>query len=140
MSFSRLSNPRFAPTGRALTRDQERGVFGQVMGLVALTLGTTALGAYVGRNLSGGTGILFLLIMLGCVIGLQAAAARGHEQLAIGLLLGLGLTLGIFLGPVRTGMRRAGTCRPGQGRCSSRCSRCGCSCSSASSSRSPART
>jgi len=100
MSFSRLSDPRFAPTGRALTRDQERGVFGQVMGLVALTLGTTALGAYVGRNLSGGTGFLFLLIMFGCVIGLQAAAARGHEQLAIGLLLGLGLTLGIFLGPV----------------------------------------
>ncbi len=100
MSFSRLSDPRYAPAGQALTRDQERGVFGQVMGLVALTLGTTALGAYVGRNLTGGDGLLFLLAMFACIIGLQAASARGHEQLAIALLLGLGLTLGIFLGPV----------------------------------------
>ena len=28
------------------------------MGLVALTVGCTALGAYIGRNLTGGTGIL----------------------------------------------------------------------------------
>jgi hypothetical protein len=34
-------------------------VFGQVMGLVALTLGCLALGAYIGRDLSGGWGILF---------------------------------------------------------------------------------
>lgn len=33
-----------------------RAVFGQVMGLVALTLGCLALGAYVGRNLTGGAG------------------------------------------------------------------------------------
>jgi modulator of FtsH protease len=96
MSFTR----QYAPVSPALTRDQTRGVFGQVMGLVALTLGCTALGAYVGRNLTGGTGILFLLVMFGCIIGLQAASARGHEQLAIALLFGLGLTLGIFLGPV----------------------------------------
>lgn len=100
MSFSRISDQRYAPAGPALTRDQERGVFGQVMGLVALTLGTTALGAYIGRGFTGGAGILFLLVMFGCIIGLQAAAARGREQLAIALLLGLGLTLGIFLGPV----------------------------------------
>lgn len=36
-----------------------RTVFGQVMGLVALTVGSTALGAYVGRDLSGGAGLLF---------------------------------------------------------------------------------
>jgi hypothetical protein len=41
------------------SRDQARTVFGQVMGLVALTLGTLALGAYIGRDLSGGLGILF---------------------------------------------------------------------------------
>ena len=42
----------------AVTRDQARAVFGQVMGFVALTLGFLALGAYIGRDLSGGWGIL----------------------------------------------------------------------------------
>jgi FtsH-binding integral membrane protein len=101
MSFSRFSQSQpYAPTSPALTRDQTRSVFGQVMGLVALTLGCTALGAYVGRDMTGGAGILFLILMFGCIIGLQAASARGREQLAIALLFGLGLCLGIFLGPV----------------------------------------
>ncbi len=36
----------------AIGRDDTRTVFGQVMGLVALTLGCAALGAYIGRDLS----------------------------------------------------------------------------------------
>jgi modulator of FtsH protease len=75
-------------------------VFGQVMGLVALTLGFLALGAYIGRDLSGGVGILFFLVGLGCVFGLNIASAGGREQLAITLLFGLGLSLGLALGPV----------------------------------------
>jgi FtsH-binding integral membrane protein len=70
------------------------------MGLVALTLGCTALGAYVGRNLTGGTGILLFIGALGCVFGLNIATARGREQLALGLLFGLGLLLGMAIGPV----------------------------------------
>jgi hypothetical protein len=38
----------------AVTRDQARAVFGQVMGFVALMLGFLALCAYIGRDLSGG--------------------------------------------------------------------------------------
>ena len=34
----------------ALSRDRARAVFGQVMGLVALTLGCLALGACIGRD------------------------------------------------------------------------------------------
>ena len=49
-----------------LTRDQSRAVFGQVMGLVALTLGFLALGAYIGRDMSGGAGILFFIGAFGC--------------------------------------------------------------------------
>jgi modulator of FtsH protease len=86
--------------GAASTRDQTRAVFGQVMGLVALTLGCTALGAYIGRNLTGGVGILLFIGALGCVFGLNIATARGREQLAIGLLFGLGLLLGMAVGPV----------------------------------------
>jgi FtsH-binding integral membrane protein len=98
MSFSRLQ--RSAAPGRALTSDEARTVFGQVMGLVALTVGCTALGAYVGRNLSGGTGIAFFIAAFACVFGLQSAARRGHEQLSIALLFGLGLFIGIAVGPV----------------------------------------
>ena len=84
----------------ALTRDQARAVFGQVMGLVALTLGFLALGAYIGRDLSGGWGILFFIAGFACVFGLNVASARRKEQLAITLLFGLGLLLGLALGPV----------------------------------------
>jgi hypothetical protein len=84
----------------AVTRDQARAVFGQVMGFVALTLGFLALGAYIGRDLSGGWGILAFIASFGCIIGLNVASTRGNEQLAITLLFGLGLLLGLALGPV----------------------------------------
>jgi FtsH-binding integral membrane protein len=96
MSFTR----QYALRDQELTRDQTRGVFGQVMGLVALTVGCTALGAYITRNATGGTGILFFLAAFACIFGLQFANARGREQLAIGFLFGLGLALGMAVGPV----------------------------------------
>jgi modulator of FtsH protease len=83
-----------------ITRDDARAVFGQVMGLVALTLGCLALGAYIGRDLSGGWGILAFIASFGCIIGLNVASARGNEQLSITLLFGLGLLLGLALGPL----------------------------------------
>jgi FtsH-binding integral membrane protein len=86
--------------GGTLTRDRTREVFGQVMGLVALTVGCTALGAYIGRDLSGGTGLVLFIGAFACIFGLNIASARGHEQLAIGLLFGLGLLLGMAVGPV----------------------------------------
>ncbi len=84
----------------ATARDQTRTVFGQVMGLVALTVGCTALGAYLGRNLSGGVGIGAFILALICIFGLNIAASRGREQLAMGLLFGLGLLLGVAVAPV----------------------------------------
>ncbi len=84
----------------AITRDESRAVFGQVMGLVALTLGFLALGAYIGRDLSGAWGILAFIASFGCIFGLNIASARGNEQLAVTLLFGLGLLLGLALGPV----------------------------------------
>jgi modulator of FtsH protease len=75
-------------------------LFGQVMGLVAITVGFTALGAYIGRDLSGGVGLLLFIGAFGCIIGLNVAAARGREQLAIGLLFALGLLLGLAVAPV----------------------------------------
>lgn len=95
-----LRDLRLAPP---ITGDVARTVFGQVMGLVALTLGCLALGAYIGRNMTGGLGIVFFIAAFACVFGLNVASSRGHDQLAITLLCGLGLLLGLALGPVVSG-------------------------------------
>ena len=86
--------------GAALTRDQTRGLFGQVMGLVAVTVGFAALGAYVGRNLTGGTGILFFIAAFACIFGLNIANSRGRQQVAMALLFALGLALGLAVAPI----------------------------------------
>jgi FtsH-binding integral membrane protein len=84
----------------SLTRERTQAVFGQVMGLVALTVGCAALGAYLGRDLTGGVGIGAFIASFACIIGLNIASTRGHEQLATGLLFGLGLLLGVAVAPV----------------------------------------
>jgi FtsH-binding integral membrane protein len=86
--------------GGAIADDSARAVFGQVMGLVAVTAGCAALGAYIGRDLNGVTGIVAFIAAFACVFGLNAASTRGHEQLATGLLFGLGLLLGLAVAPV----------------------------------------
>ena len=86
--------------GKAIARDQARELLGQVMGYVAITVGFAALGAYLGRGLSGGAGLVLFIGAFGCIFGLNIAAAKGREQLAIGLLLGLGLLLGFAVAPV----------------------------------------
>ncbi len=84
---------------KAIERDTH-ALLGQVMGLVAITVGFTALGAYLGRDLSGGAGLLLFIGAFGCIFGLNVAAAKGREQLAMGLLFGLGLLLGLAVAPV----------------------------------------
>ena len=80
-------------------RADARAVFGQVMGLVAVTVGFFALGAYIGRNLTGGTGLILFIGAFACAFGLNIAARRS-EGLAIALLFGMGLLLGMAIGPV----------------------------------------
>jgi FtsH-binding integral membrane protein len=90
-----------------ISTDRTRAVFGQVMGLVALTIGCLALGAYIGRDLSGGIGIAFFLAGFACVVGLNIASARGHDQLSTTFLFGFGLLLGLALGPVLNAYAKA---------------------------------
>jgi modulator of FtsH protease len=85
--------------GEAVARADSRAVFGQVMGLVAITVAFTAAGAYIGRDLTGGIGIAFFVGAIVCVIGLNVAAKRS-EPLAIVLLFSLGLLLGLAVAPV----------------------------------------
>src|SRR5688500_19904172 len=100
MSAIKATAAQAALPGRPIAHDQARALLGQVMGLVAVTVGFSALGAYLGRDLSGGTGLLLFIGAFACIIGLSLAAAKGREQLAIGLLFGLGLLLGLAIAPV----------------------------------------
>jgi modulator of FtsH protease len=69
------------------------------MGYVAATAGLFALGAYLGRNLSGGAGIVAFIAAFGCLIGMQFAARRS-QQLTVALLGAFGLLVGLALAPV----------------------------------------
>ena len=86
--------------GSAIAHDRARELLGQVMGYVAVTVGFAALGAYLGRELSGAIGLVLLIASIPAVIGLNVAAAKGRDQLAVGLLFGLGLLLGLAVAPV----------------------------------------
>src|SRR5580693_4168012 len=74
------------------------GVFGQVMGLVAVTLAFFTLGAYLGREIAEGVSIVCFIGGFICIIGLRAA--RRSEALSITLLFAAGLLLGLGLGGV----------------------------------------
>jgi uncharacterized protein len=90
----------FDATYETAADDRSRALLGQVMGYVAATVAFAALGAYLGRDLSGGVGLVLFIVTIPVVIGLHIAADRGREQLAIGLLFGLGLLLGLAVAPV----------------------------------------
>jgi FtsH-binding integral membrane protein len=100
MSAPKTTTDTPALRGLPIAHDLSRALLGQVMGLVAVTVAFTALGAYLGRDLSGGTGLVLFIGAFACIIGLNVAAAKGREQLAIGLLFGLGLLLGLAVGPI----------------------------------------
>jgi uncharacterized protein len=81
-----------------LVRDESRTLFGQTMALVAVTAGLFALGAYLGRDLSYGWGFVAYIASFALLIGLNFAVQRS-EQLAIGLLFGFGVLVGIGTAP-----------------------------------------
>jgi FtsH-binding integral membrane protein len=85
--------------GAATARDSH-ALLGQVMGFVAAPVTFTALGAYLGRDLSGATGLVAFVGSFAAIFGLNFAAANGRTQLATGLLFALGLLLGLAIAPV----------------------------------------
>ena len=87
-----------AGTPVSLDRSATGTLLGQTMGLVAITAGLFALGAYIGRDLSGGWALLWYIASFALLLGLNVAVRRS-EQLAIGLLFGFGLLLGLAVAP-----------------------------------------
>jgi len=70
------------------------GLFGRVMGLVALTVGCATLGVFIARGWGGAGWFIAWLLAIGCLIGLNVASSRGNTQLAFVLLLAFGLLIG----------------------------------------------
>ena len=93
-----MSSPDYA-VDAPLDHDRSHALFGQTMGLVAITAGLFALGAYLGRDMSSQAGWLWYIVAFAALIGLNFAAARS-QQLAIGLLFGFGVLIGLGTAPV----------------------------------------
>jgi modulator of FtsH protease len=68
------------------------------MGLVAVTAGLFALGAYLGRDLSYGWGFVAYIASFALLLGINFAVSRS-DQLAVGLLFGFGLLVGVGTAP-----------------------------------------
>ncbi|HUK94079.1 MAG TPA: Bax inhibitor-1/YccA family protein [Gaiellaceae bacterium] len=93
-----MTEPGAAAVQPALTRDETGTMIGQTMGLVAATCGLFALGAYLGRDLSYGWGLVLYIAAFACLIGLNVAAQRS-EGAAITLLFGFGVVIGLATAP-----------------------------------------
>jgi modulator of FtsH protease len=83
---------------RGATRDETHVLFAHTMGLVAITAGLFAVGAYLGRDMSSSVGWLWFIDAFGCLIGMNFAI-RTSEQLATGLLFGFGVLVGLATAP-----------------------------------------
>jgi FtsH-binding integral membrane protein len=79
-------------------RGQAHALFSQTMAYVAGTAGLFALGAFLGRNLTGGVGIIAFIAAFAALIGMRFAARRS-VQLTVGLLAAFGLLIGLAVAP-----------------------------------------
>ena len=93
-----MSSSAYGGAGGAGVADQTRTLFGQVMWYVAATAGLFALGSYLGRNLANGWTFVFFILAFVCLIGMRFAV-RSSAGLAVGLLFGVGLLLGLATSP-----------------------------------------
>ena len=79
-------------------RDQAHTLFAQTMGYVAVTAALFALGAWLGRNLTGGVGIVAFIAAFAALIGMRFAVRRS-TPLTVGLLAAFGLLIGVAVAP-----------------------------------------
>src|ERR1700740_2462554 len=90
--YSNLAYQGYAAPGRTAT------LFGQTMGLVAMTAGFFAAGAYAGRNLSEGA-LIVAWIAAFVVLMIMNFAARRSATAATVLLVIFGVLMGVASAP-----------------------------------------
>jgi len=73
-------------------------LFAQTMTYVAGTAGLFALGAYLGRNLTGAAGLIAFIAAFVCLIAMRATANRSRQG-TLALLGAFGLLLGVAIAP-----------------------------------------
>jgi len=84
--------------GTTTSRDDAHALFGQTMGLVAVTAGLFALGAYLGRTMSPGWALVWWIASFACLFGINFAV-RQSEESGVGLLFVFGLLVGLASAP-----------------------------------------
>lgn len=84
---------------RTADPDRTRTLFGQTMGLVAITAGVFTLGAYLGRHLAYRAGIVAYIAAFVCLL-LMNVAVRRSASAATALLLAFGALMGVATSPV----------------------------------------
>ena len=73
-------------------------LFAQTMAYVAGTAGLFALGAYLGRNLTGFSGLIAFIAAFVCLIAMRATANRSR-QATVALLGAFGVLIGVAVSP-----------------------------------------
>jgi modulator of FtsH protease len=73
-------------------------LFGRTMGYVAATAGFFTLGAYLGRNLSGGWAFIGFIAAFACLIAMNFTVRQSGTG-TTGLLFAVGLLLGLAMAP-----------------------------------------
>jgi FtsH-binding integral membrane protein len=79
-------------------RGEAHTLFSQTMGYVAVTAALFAAGAWLGRDLTGGVGIVAFIAAIAALFGMRFAAKRS-VPLTIGLLAAFGLLIGLAVAP-----------------------------------------
>ena len=79
-------------------RRQAHTLFAQTMGYVAITAAVFALGSWLGRNLTGGVGIVAFIAAFAVLFGMRYAARRSVPA-TVGLLAAFGLLTGLAVAP-----------------------------------------
>ncbi len=96
-----MEDIRSGYAGRSEAREQvsTATLVGQVMFLVAVALGFTVAGTYIGRGLSEGTAFILFLVGFGMLIAQSFVAPLRVGSLGICWLYAIALCLGLGLGP-----------------------------------------
>jgi FtsH-binding integral membrane protein len=79
-------------------RGEAHTLFSQTMGYVAVTAALFAAGAWLGRDLTGGVGIVAFIAAIAALFGMRFAAKRS-VPLTIGLLAAFGVLIGLAVAP-----------------------------------------